>query len=169
VRAYSTARSRAAAPLSCACAAAEPVALTTGEPRGAPAAARRPGRVLLVDDNADAADMLGELLRDAGHEVCIAADGPAALAALDSFVPELALLDIGLPGMDGYELAGRLRADPRAEGMRIVALTGYGREPDRARALATHFDDHLVKPVDAERLLEVTARLLEDEPEVRGT
>ena len=123
---------------------------------------RRGGRVLLVDDNGDAADMLGELLRDAGHEVCIAADGPAALAALDSFAPELALLDIGLPGMDGYELAGRLRADPRTDGLRIVALTGYGREPDRARALATHFDEHLVKPVTAERLLDVAARLLDD-------
>jgi signal transduction histidine kinase/ActR/RegA family two-component response regulator len=142
--------------------AAEPAALAPHEVRSAPVPARRRGRVLLVDDNADAADMLGELLRDAGHDVCIAADGPAALAALDSFVPEVALLDIGLPGMDGYELAGRLRADPRTDGLRIVALTGYGREPDRARALATHFDEHLVKPVSAERLLEATARLLDD-------
>jgi signal transduction histidine kinase/CheY-like chemotaxis protein len=126
--------------------------------------APRAGRVLLVDDNVDAADMLGELLRHAGHEVCIAADGPSALASLDTFVPEVALLDIGLPGMDGYELAGRLRADPRTDGLRIVALTGYGREPDRARALATHFDEHLVKPVSAERLLAVTGRLLDDEP-----
>jgi signal transduction histidine kinase/CheY-like chemotaxis protein len=142
--------------------AAGPAELAPHEVRSAPVPARRRGRVLLVDDNADAADMLGELLRDAGHDVCIAADGPAALAALDSFVPEVALLDIGLPGMDGYELAGRLRADPRTDGLRIVALTGYGREPDRARALATHFDEHLVKPVSAERLLEVTARLLDD-------
>ncbi|WP_280153244.1 ATP-binding protein [Piscinibacter sp. XHJ-5] len=123
---------------------------------------RRSGRVLLVDDNADAADTLSELLRDAGHQVCIAADGAAALAALDSFVPELALLDIGLPGMDGYELASRLRADPRVAGVRIVALTGYGREPDRARAMATNFDEHLVKPVTAERLFDVTDRLLDD-------
>jgi signal transduction histidine kinase/ActR/RegA family two-component response regulator len=142
---------------------AEPAAHAPTEVRSIPEPVRRPGRVLLVDDNADAADTLGELLRDAGHDVCIAADGPAALASLDTFVPELALLDIGLPGMDGYELAGRLRADRRTAGLRIVALTGYGREPDRARALATHFDEHLVKPVSAERLLEVTGRMLEDE------
>jgi CheY-like chemotaxis protein len=104
--------------------------------------------------------MLGELLRHAGYEVIIASDGPAALAALDNFAPELALLDIGLPGMDGYELAGRLRSDPRVPRLRLVALTGYGRDPDRARALATHFDEHLVKPVTAERLLEVAAQLL---------
>jgi signal transduction histidine kinase/ActR/RegA family two-component response regulator len=122
---------------------------------------RRGARVLVVDDNADAADMLGELLRHAGYEVCVAADGLAALATLDGFVPELALLDIGLPGMDGYELAGRLRSDPRVPGvLRLVAITGYGRDPDRARALATHFDEHLVKPVTAERLLDVAARLL---------
>ncbi|HEX6703242.1 MAG TPA: ATP-binding protein [Albitalea sp.] len=129
-------------------------------PQPAPFPLHRRGRVLLVDDNADAAEMLGELLRDAGLDVCIAADGPAALAALDSFSPDLALLDIGLPGMDGYELAGRLRADARVQGLRIVALTGYGREPDRARALATHFDEHLVKPVAAQHLFEVTDRLL---------
>jgi CheY-like chemotaxis protein len=64
--------------------------------------------------------------------------------------------------MDGYELASRLRADRRAGGLRIVALTGYGREPDRARALATHFDEHLVKPVTADKLFEVTDRLLDD-------
>ncbi|MFL6662197.1 MAG: ATP-binding protein [Rhizobacter sp.] len=149
--------------------ASDPAPPPAAAPQRVPMAAPRRGRVLLVDDNADAADMVGELLRDAGHEVCIAADGPAALAALDSFVPEVALLDIGLPGMDGYELAGRLRADPRVDGVRIVALTGYGREPDRARALATHFDEHLVKPVGADRLLEVTSRLLDDEPDTANT
>jgi signal transduction histidine kinase/ActR/RegA family two-component response regulator len=142
-------------------AADAPPVSETAAPKASPRA-RRSGRVLVVDDNADAADTISELLRDAGHEVCVAADGPAALAALDSFVPELALLDIGLPGMDGYELASRLRADRRAGGLRIVALTGYGREPDRARALATHFDEHLVKPVTADKLFEVTDRLLDD-------
>jgi signal transduction histidine kinase/HAMP domain-containing protein len=134
------------------------------EPATPPAAAVRAARVLLVDDNADAADTLAELMHEAGHEVCIAGDGPAALAALDRFTPEIALLDIGLPGMDGYELAGRLRADPRVLGLRLVALTGYGREADRARALASRFDEHLVKPVAPERLLEVVARLLGREP-----
>jgi len=124
------------------------------------APAPRTGRILLVDDNVDAAEMLCLLLREAGHEVCTASDGVAALASLDHFVPDLALLDIGLPGMDGYELAGRLRADARLAGLPLVALTGYGREPDRVRALATCFDEHLVKPVVGERLLEVVARLL---------
>ncbi len=146
-------------------------------PEAAPAAAprasekisappvRRGARVLVVDDNVDAADMVGELLSHAGYEVRIASDGPAAMEAIDTYTPELALLDIGLPGMDGYELAGRLRADPRLPRLRLVALTGYGRDPDRARALATHFDVHLVKPVLPERLLEVAARLLEVEVE----
>ncbi|CAG1017259.1 two-component system, NarL family, sensor histidine kinase BarA [Burkholderiaceae bacterium] len=118
------------------------------------------GRILLVDDNADASEMLRLLLQEAGHEVQVASDGPSALAAVDGFRPDIALLDIGLPGMDGYELAVRLRADPRLQGMKLVALTGYGREPDRARAMATHFDEHLVKPVPSEQLLEVIARLL---------
>jgi signal transduction histidine kinase/ActR/RegA family two-component response regulator len=146
------------------------VRLPAAAPAAAPLARQKPAelpaglgaRVLVVDDNADAADMLGELLRDAGYEVRVASDGPGAIAVLASFTPELALLDIGLPGMDGYELAGRLRADPRVPRLRLVALTGYGREPDRARALGTHFDEHLVKPVTAERLLEVAARLLRE-------
>jgi len=123
-------------------------------------AARRSARILLVDDNRDAIEMLGALLRDAGHEVQSAADAPGALSAIDAVLPELALLDIGLPGMDGYQLAARLRADPRCAGMRLVALTGYGRQPDRERALAMQFDEHLVKPVAAERLLDVVERLL---------
>jgi len=124
------------------------------------------GRVLLVDDNADAAELLCVVLTDAGYDVRTANDGPTALALLDSFAPEVALLDIGLPGMDGYELAGRLRADPRLRSLkqlRLVALTGYGREPDRARALATHFDEHLVKPVGADQLLATMADLMQAE------
>jgi len=121
----------------------------------------RPARILVVDDNADAAETLAALLNDAGHDVGIAPDGPAALESLDAFAPEIALLDIGLPGMDGYELAGRLRSDPRLPGLRLVALTGYGRDLDRARALATHFDEHLVKPVSAERLIDTIVHLLD--------
>ena len=134
-------------------------------PEPVPPVQGRGGRILLVDDNADAADMLRVLLEQAGYEVRCAPDGVSALALLEEFTPDLALLDIGLPGMDGYELASRLRADPRLRSMkslRLVALTGYGREPDRARAIATHFDEHLVKPVASERLLDVVARLLDD-------
>ena len=116
------------------------------------------GRVLLVDDNVDAALSLGDLLRDAGYEVREAHDGAAALAMLDDFKPDIALLDIGLPGMNGYELAAALRADARMAGLMIIALTGYGCEGDRAQALASEFDEHLVKPVEIADLLGVLGR-----------
>ena len=118
------------------------------------------GRILVVDDNADAASTLADLLQMVGYEVRCAGDGEAALALLEDYVPDLALLDIGLPGMDGYQLARRLRADPRMAKARLVALTGYGRDNDRARALQARFDEHLVKPVMADRLLEVLQQLL---------
>ncbi len=116
-------------------------------------------RVLLVDDNVDAAAALAELLRATGHVVCEAHDAAQALAALDAgFVPDVALLDIGLPGTSGYELATMLRADARSDGLAIIALTGYGREPDRERALGSGFDEHLVKPIDIDTLLAAIAR-----------
>jgi PAS domain S-box-containing protein len=119
------------------------------------------GRILVVDDNADAAETLAEILRLVGYEVRCAGHADAAMALLDSYVPQLALLDIGLPDIDGYQLAGLLRADPRAAGMKLVALTGYGRDSDRALALAAKFDEHLVKPVTIDRLLEVLRELME--------
>jgi CheY-like chemotaxis protein len=118
------------------------------------------GRLLVVDDNSDAAETLSELLRIDGYEVQHVGHGEAALELLDRYVPDLALLDIGLPGIDGYQLAGMLRADPRAAGMKLVALTGYGQDNDRALALAAGFDEHLVKPVMVDRLLEVMQLLL---------
>jgi PAS domain S-box-containing protein len=130
--------------------------------RPAPLEAGAPGsRLLVVDDNTDAAESLADLLRMLGYEVRTAGHAQAALGLLDSFVPELGLLDIGLPDIDGYELAARLRADPRCQGLRLVALTGYGRENDRARALAAGFDEHLVKPVAIERLVQVVGQLLQ--------
>jgi signal transduction histidine kinase/ActR/RegA family two-component response regulator len=117
------------------------------------------GRVLLVDDNVDAAQSLGAMLRSAGYAVHEAHDGPQALAAVaGGFVPDVALLDIGLPGMTGYELAAALRRDARLSGLTLIALTGYGRTPDRERALAADFDDHLVKPVKFDTLLQALAR-----------
>jgi CheY-like chemotaxis protein len=113
-------------------------------------------RLLLVDDNADAAETLGELLGLMGYEVRVAGDAHAALAVLDDFHPELALLDIGLPEIDGYQLAGMLRADPRAAGTKLVALTGYSADSQRG----ANFDEHLVKPVAPDKLLEVVGRLL---------
>jgi CheY-like chemotaxis protein len=108
--------------------------------------------VLIVDDNEDAAMMLAESLSMKGYRVRVATDGPAALLAVADFQPAAALLDIGLPGMDGYELAAHLRADDRLPGLCIVAVTGYGQRADRERAVAAGFAAHLVKPVDIEHL-----------------
>jgi PAS domain S-box-containing protein len=120
------------------------------------AAARTARRVLLVDDNADAADTLGEFLQAAGHQVAVFNDAAAALGALQAFQPDAAVLDIGLPGMNGYELAARVRA-MRGAACSIIALTGYGQESDRARSAASGFDAHLVKPVMPDELLRLLA------------
>jgi CheY-like chemotaxis protein len=104
--------------------------------------------VLVVDDNADSAESLALLLTMKGHEVRTAHDGPAALAAAEAYRPEAVLLDIGLPGMDGHEVARRLRRLAGLDSIFLVALTGYGQEEDRRRAEQAGFDAHLVKPAD---------------------
>jgi PAS domain S-box-containing protein len=129
-----------------------------GDPGAAPRRDRG-RRVLIVDDNEDAAGLLADLLEAMGHTTRVAHDGPTALRIVESFVPHLAVLDIGLPIMDGYELARRLREQVRG-GVRLVALTGYGQDADRRRAAEASFDDHLVKPVTAEHL----ERLLRELP-----
>jgi CheY-like chemotaxis protein len=108
----------------------------------------RPLRVLVVDDNNDAATMLAEALTVRGHTVQTAHDGLDGLRAAETFVPDVALIDIGLPVMDGYELARQLSRQPRAKGIRLIAVTGYGQEQDRARSRDAGFVGHLVKPVD---------------------
>jgi CheY-like chemotaxis protein len=125
-------------------------------PRDAPTAPRRPAarRVLVVDDNPDAAKMLAEALAERGHEVRTAGDGPSALQLVDTFVPNIAFLDIGLPAMDGYELAGLLRRVPDLVQTPLVAITGYAQDDDRQRALASGFSEHLSKPLDFGRVLE---------------
>ncbi|HVS02541.1 MAG TPA: ATP-binding protein [Thermoanaerobaculia bacterium] len=105
-------------------------------------------RILVVDDNRDAAEALAELLRLEGYQVVAAHEGRVALAMAAERPPDVALLDIGLPVMDGYELARRLRRQPSDHPLRLIALTGYGQEHDRRRSQAAGFDDHLVKPVD---------------------
>ncbi len=109
------------------------------------------GRVLVVDDNVDAATTLAEAMGMEGHEIRVAHDGPAALQQAREFSPQVVLLDIGLPGMDGYEVLRRLRELPQMRGALLVALTGFGQQRDRQRALAG-FDEHLVKPVDLEAI-----------------
>jgi two-component system CheB/CheR fusion protein len=115
-----------------------------------------PRRVLVVDDSEDAAESLATVLRIGGHEVCTAYDGPAALRTAEAFRPEVVLLDIGLPGMDGFEVGRRLREQTGMRRALLVAVTGYGQEEDRRRAEQVGFDAHLVKPADLsalERLL----------------
>ena len=112
-------------------------------------------RVLVVDDNTDAAAMLGAFLELHGHTVLIAHDALAALTAAGEAVPDVALLDIGLPGMDGYELARRLREGDATRHVRLVALTGWGQDGDRARAREAGFDVHLTKPAEPHMILGV--------------
>jgi signal transduction histidine kinase/CheY-like chemotaxis protein len=109
-------------------------------------------RVLVVDDNSDAAETLADILRELGHTTSVAHDGPTALAAAAAFRPHIALLDIGLPVMDGYELARRLREQPELDKTQLFAITGYGQESDRERSRAAGFQEHLVKPIDLARL-----------------
>ena len=103
--------------------------------------------VLVVDDNVDAADTLGELLAAWGYDVIVAHDGPAALAALQDTLPDIALLDIGMPAMDGYELAAHLRFQPGCAALPIVAITGASGPEEARRSRAKGFSAHLVKPV----------------------
>ena len=110
-------------------------------------------RVLVVDDNVDAAELLGDMLTLFGYEVALAHDALAALAEVARFAPQVAILDIGLPVIDGYELARRIRAEPQGASCRLLALTGYGQESDRRRSDAAGFECHLVKPLDIERIV----------------
>src|SRR5262249_48332105 len=114
---------------------------------------------LVVDDNVDAAESLAMLLRMKGHEVHCAHDGPGALEAAAAVRPELILLDIGMPGMDGYEVARRLRTDGTQGKAMLVAVTGYGQEEDRTRSYAAGFDEHFVKPLNSQILREILARV----------
>lgn len=122
-----------------------------------------PRRILVVEDNADVRDLLRSKLRQLGHEVDAAEDGPAGLEKLLASPPEIALVDIGLPGVDGYEIARRTR---EAVGPRVylVALTGYGQIEDREKALTAGFDVHLTKPVDFADLQNVLARATPHDP-----
>jgi CheY-like chemotaxis protein len=111
-------------------------------------------RMLIVDDNRDSAHSMSTLQRLRGHETLTAFTGPDAVAAAAEFKPEVVLLDIGLPGMDGFEVARRLRAMPALAGAFLVAMTGYGSDDDRATAREAGFDEYLVKPVDLDLLRE---------------
>ncbi|WP_457337957.1 response regulator, partial [Rhizobacter sp. P5_C2] len=112
-------------------------------------------RVLVVDDNQDAATTMATLLEALGHLPVVAHDGPSALQLLEQQSVDIAVLDIGLPVMDGYELAQRIRAKAGGRALKLIALTGYGQAEDRLKSAAHGFDEHLVKPVDMETLLQL--------------
>ena len=109
-------------------------------------------RVLVVDDNADSADSLAMLLHLMGHESMIARDGEQAVELAATYLPNVILMDIGLPGCDGYEASRRIRAQAPQRNLLIVALTGWGQAADRERSRQAGLDQHLVKPIDPEHL-----------------
>jgi two-component system CheB/CheR fusion protein len=134
--------------------------------RGTPAtdededtAAPRPARVLVVDDNRDSAESIAMLIELWGHAVVMAYDGPGALAAIAEHQPDVVLLDIGLPGMNGYQVAERVRATYTGGGPQLWALTGYGQDDDVARGREVGFAQHLVKPVAPAKLKQLLAEL----------
>jgi two-component system, chemotaxis family, CheB/CheR fusion protein len=118
----------------------------------APAAAL-PRRILIIDDNADASEALAMLLANEGHQVETRLDGVSGLSTAATFSPDVVLLDIGLPGMDGYEVARRLRESGSNRNVVLVAVTGYGLPADRLKSAEAGFDHHLTKPVDYEALI----------------
>ncbi len=136
-----------------------PIANVLPDPKGMSdvgnAKRERSRRILIVDDSRDSVNTLARLLTRLGHEIETAYDGLSACETAVTFTPDLVLLDIGLPGMDGFEVARRLRAESSLDGVYLVALTGYGSESDRNRSKESGFDAHLVKPVEIDALLAI--------------
>ncbi len=133
-------------------AAATAVTLALPAPARRELGAGRRRRILVVDDNVDAAEMLAEYLEERGHTIHVAHDGPSALRASETFMPDVALLDIGLPGMDGYELAARLQESRGSGTLSLISITGYARAVERERTARAGFAAHLVKPINLDEL-----------------
>jgi CheY-like chemotaxis protein len=147
-----------------------PLLAASAAPAVAPDVPReaQPGRrLLLVDDSVDAAAALSQLLELLGHEVRTANNGDAALSLVDTFRPEVVILDIGMPGKDGFQLAREMRSRPSTKDALLVALTGYGQAKDRERSRDAGFDHHFVKPVSFNEILDVIDRSFK-EPVVRN-
>jgi CheY-like chemotaxis protein/two-component sensor histidine kinase len=136
---------------------ASPLALNDSAGEEATPQIRR--RILVADDNSDALESLATLLELGGHEVFSAENGALALESAERHLPEVALLDIGMPKLDGYEVARRIRAQPWGRRITLVALTGWGQESDRRRSGEAGFDSHMVKPLDLDKLTELLERL----------
>lgn len=146
-----------AAPVSVESPTSLPATTTSNESEG-----RRGLKVLIVEDNADARDMLRELLTLLGHEVIVAEDGRAGIEKALHTHPDIALVDLGLPVVSGFEVAERVRAEQEISGIRLIALTGYGQPEDRRRALEAGFDEHMVKPLDLDGLERALASVEEE-------
>jgi CheY-like chemotaxis protein len=147
--------------------AAEPAG---ADARSAPASVPAPGRrrILVADDNIDALESLATLLELGGHEVYSASNGNLALEGAERHRPDVALLDIGMPLLDGYEVARRIRAQPWGKAITLVALTGWGQDSDRRRSREAGFDSHLVKPLDLDRLTQLLGSLPRPAPGALG-
>jgi CheY-like chemotaxis protein len=130
------------------CAAASETVAALADPAPSPGGRR----ILIIEDNRDAAETLRDLLEGDGHQVELAHSGAAGVDAARRWKPEIVLCDIGLPGMDGYQVAAALRSDPQLAGARLVAITGYGQEEDRRRTREAGFEAHLTKPLDLAEL-----------------
>jgi CheY-like chemotaxis protein len=127
-----------------------------------------PQRILVADDNHDAAEALSLQLQLAGHEVRTAHDGVEALAIADTFEPDIVLLDLGMPKMDGYEVARQVRTRPHGRRVKLIALTGWGQQQDRDRTSAAGFDAHLVKPVAEAHLFRALATAVDNKRPIEG-
>jgi CheY-like chemotaxis protein len=149
-------------------AAPEEVAAAVPAPPLAAAPPPRGRRIMIVDDNEDAADLLSTLLEQHGNTTRVAHDARDALRIAEEFTPDLAVLDIGLPEIDGYELARRLRDRFGYRAISLIALTGYGQASDRERATSAGFDAHLVKPVALDTLQALIATLAPEPPPGQG-
>jgi CheY-like chemotaxis protein len=138
---------------------AAPPILRPAEAVEPPHAEDKPLKILVVEDNDDGRETLAMMLRLNGHQVHEADSGPGGVASMQAVHPDIAIVDIGLPGFDGYEVARRTRASPETKAVRLVALTGYGQEEDRRNAQAAGFDWFLVKPADMGAISEILTHL----------
>src|SRR6185436_8939859 len=130
---------------------------------------RRQRRVLIVDDNRDSADSLAMLMQITGNQTYMAHDGVEAVEAVEKYRPEVVLLDIGLPGLDGHEVCRRVREQPWGKDIVVIALTGWGQEDDRRKSEEAGFNGHLVKPVDYDNLLLLLAELTKNDDSFPAT
>ncbi len=118
-------------------------------------------RILIVDDNVDTVLSFSMLLKESGNEIRTAHDGPSAVKIAMEYIPDVVLLDIGLPGLNGYEVAKQIRNQPSLKNIVLVALTGYGQEPDRQASMEAGFNHHLIKPARLEQVQKILANVAE--------